>query len=239
MTTSTAHISERYRAHYEGYSPKPSEWTRAGALAKVANIQALCRGVAHDRLLEIGAGAGALLERMAELRFARELHALDVSQASIDAVHRQQIPGLAQAGVFDGASVPYPDRHFDLAVLSHVIEHVEHPRQLLYEAARVAQHVFVEVPLEDHWRLPRDFALDSTGHINFFHATSFRRLLQSCDLDVLDESITTPAREAYAYRRGTAGVARWWIKELALRGAPWLATRVWTYHGAWVCRPRR
>ena len=45
---------------------------------------------------------------------------------------------------------------------------VEHPRTILEEAARVASHVFVEVPLEDHSRMRRDFVFDHVGHINFY-----------------------------------------------------------------------
>ena len=55
--------------------------------------------------------------------------------------------------------------------------------------------------------------------------------------EVVAERVGTPAREAYAYQRGARGVATWWIKELALRLAPPLATSVWTYHGAALCRP--
>ena len=46
--------------------------------------------------------------------------------------------GLVESKLFDGARVPYPDNSFDLAYMSHVVEHLEHPRQLIYEAARVA-----------------------------------------------------------------------------------------------------
>lgn len=230
-------ISQRYRDHYAGYTPAPCQWYRAGALAKVDNLVALCSGVAHASLLEIGSGEGSVLARLAEIGFARELHAVDVSERSIAAVRGRGIAELASAEVFDGAALPQPDRSVDLVVLTHVVEHLEHPRSLLYEAARVGRHVFVEVPLEDHWRLPRDFALDGTGHINFYHARSIRRLVQSCGLEVLAERVATPAREGYVYQRGRAGNARFWVKELALRAVPWLATCLWTYHGALLCRP--
>jgi SAM-dependent methyltransferase len=230
-------ISERLRDHYAGYSPAPSEWARAGAVAKAANVVALCRDVPHRSVLEIGAGEGSVLQRLADLDFAAEFHAVDIAESAVAAVRRRSIPGLATAEVFDGATVPHEDARFDLVVFTHVLEHAEFPRRLLYEAARVGRHVFVEVPLEDHWRLPRDFVLDVTGHINFYRARSIRRLVQSCGLQVLAESVTTPAREAYAHRRGAAGVARWWVKELALRAVPWLATRLWTYHGAVLCAP--
>ena len=236
MGTTSVDVSARLREHYAGYGRSPSEWARVGALAKAENLLALARAVPHDSVLEIGCGEGSLLQRIAELGFARELAGIDIAAPSIEAVRGRRIPGLV-AEVFDGSTVPFPDRSFDLVVLSHVVEHLEHPRQLLCEAARVGRHVFVEVPLEDHWRLPRDFVFDATGHINFFHAKSIRRLVQSCGLTVLAERVATPAREAYAHRRGGAGIARFWVKQLLLRTAPFLATRLSTYHGALLCRP--
>lgn len=235
----SAGISERYREHYDGYCPAPSEWFRVGALAKAANLTALCAGVAHESLLEVGSGEGSLLARIAELGFARELHAADVSARSIAAVASRDIPGLVRASVYDGGVLPYEDQSVDLVVLSHVVEHLEHPRILLYEAARVGRHVFVEVPLEDHWRMPRDFALDATGHINFYDARSIRRLVQSAGLEVLGERVATPSREGLVFQHGAAGNARYWVKELARRAASPLATRIWTYHGALLCRPAR
>ena len=66
----------------------------------------------------------------------------------MEAIRAKNIPGLFDCKVFDGYTIPYDDNAFDLVVLSHVVEHVEHPRKLLYEAKRVARYVFIEVPLE-------------------------------------------------------------------------------------------
>jgi protein-L-isoaspartate O-methyltransferase len=53
----SAELRHRYRA--------PSEWRRLGAVDKAANVVALCEGRPHARVLEIGAGEGALLARLA------------------------------------------------------------------------------------------------------------------------------------------------------------------------------
>jgi hypothetical protein len=118
----------------------------------------------------------------------------------------------------------------------HVLEHAEHPRRLLAEAARVARAVFVEVPLEDTWRLPRDVRPDPVGHINFFHRRSLRRFVQTCGLEVLSERVDVPSREAMVFRSGWRGALAYGAKRLALRAAPALATRLSTYHGALLCR---
>jgi SAM-dependent methyltransferase len=212
-----------------------SEWRRLCAVDKAANVAALCGDVAHERVLEIGAGEGALLARLAETGFARELHALEVAAGARETILARGVDGLVDVRLFDGYAVPHAGRSFDLAILSHVLEHVEHPRALLREAARVATHVFVEVPLEDTWRLGRDFTLDATGHVNFYSPRSLRHLVQSCGLGVLRERISNPGAAVHAHRAGASGRLRWAVREACLRAAPALATRVFSYHGALLC----
>ncbi len=136
----------------------------------------------------------------------------------------------------DGYHGGYDDDTFDLAIMSHVIEHLEFPRQLLYEAARVARYVFVEVPLEDTVRLPRDFAFDAVGHINVYSPKTIRRLVQSCGLRVLREMTTNPPKEASEYREGCIGAAKYLVKGSLLRALPRVATGLLTYHQALICQ---
>jgi SAM-dependent methyltransferase len=226
-------LHEHWQRNYrDAYAGGASEWRRRGALAKADNVVALCRELPARRVLEIGAGEGALLRRLSELDFGEALHALEISQSGVDAISRAGIPRLVECRLFDGYAIPHGDDHFDVAILSHVLEHVE---QLLYEASRVAHFVFVEVPLEDTLRLPRDFRFDPVGHINAWSPTTLRRLVQSCGLRVLRQITANPARETYTYRRGLRGLFRHAVKALLLAAAPGVATRLFTYHGALVC----
>jgi len=230
-------VSDTLREHYDRYyDGGPDEWRRLGALGKAENVVALCTWVPHESMIEIGAGEGALLARLAELGFGKALHAAEISESGVRAIRARGIQRLVDCQRFDGETLPWPDTSFDLALLSHVLEHVEHPRRLLEEAARVARSVFVEVPLEDTWRLPRDFKPDSVGHINFFHRKSLRRFVQTCGLEVLAEQLAPQAREAMIFRSGRRGALAHAIKRLGLRVAPALATRLFTYHGALLCR---
>jgi SAM-dependent methyltransferase len=229
-------VSQPLRERYDAcYAEGASEWRRLGALAKAENLVALCAAHPHASLLEIGAGEGALLARLAELGFGERLAAAEISRSGVRAIRARALPGLAGVVRFDGDRLPWADASFDLAVLSHVLEHAEHPRRLLAEAARVARAVFVEVPLEDTWRLPRDWRPDAAGHINFFSAKSLRRLVQSCGLEVLAERVAVPSREAMVLRRGARGALAHGLKAAALSLAPALALRLATYHGALLC----
>lgn len=77
------------------------------------------------------------------------------------------------ADTYDGYNILlFGDNFFDLAILSHVLEHVEFPRVLIRTAQRVAKYVFWEIPLEDNFRLPDRLqnagSFQDAGHINFF-----------------------------------------------------------------------
>ncbi len=230
-------ITEQLRANYDSYYDDPSlaAWRRIGALDKANNVVRLCAGLPQRRVIEIGAGDGAILQRLSELRFGEGLYALDISASAIEALKRKTIPRLMEYQQFDGYHIPYGDNTFDLAILSHVVEHVEHERQFLYEAARVARYVFVEVPLEDTSRRARDFVFERVGHINFYSPRTIRWLLQTCNLRIIAEVVTNPSRASYSFQGGGTGVLQYIVKEVLLRLAPRLATRHFCYHGALVC----
>jgi len=214
-----------------------SEWCRLNALDKAANAVRLCRALPHASILDVGAGEGSILSRLGELGFGERYTAIEVSQSGVDAIRGRELPALVECRAFDGEQIPYADAQFDLAILSHVVEHVENPRKLIHEAARVARHVFVEVPLEYNLRLARDFVADDLGHINAYTATSIRRLLQSCGLEVLDQIVANRSQATYAFHGDRLSAVKYWTKELALRATPRLAQAVWTYHCALICRP--
>ena len=48
----------------------------------------------------------------------------------------------------DGQFLPFSDKAFDYVICSHVLEHVEDPRQLIAELMRVANRGYIETPSE-------------------------------------------------------------------------------------------
>jgi ubiquinone/menaquinone biosynthesis C-methylase UbiE len=238
MTASTT--SPALRTYYDGYfaDPREEEWYNVCALAKADNAMQMCAELPHATLLDIGAGNGSVLQNIAQRGFAREYYALEISAGGLKSIQAKNIPGLVECRAFDGYHIPYPDNRFDVAVLSHVVEHVEHPRMLLTEAARVARHVYVEVPLEltlFNRGLRRDWVLDSTGHINYYNRHLIRLLVQTCGLRVLREGVHNAAARAYAFQGGKKALIRHALKSSLLRVAPSLATFIWSYHYGLVC----
>jgi ubiquinone/menaquinone biosynthesis C-methylase UbiE len=229
-------LQHNYDAYYED---DISEWRTLGAIDKADNIRMLCNAYPHSTVLEIGAGEGSVLQRLADSGFGQRHYALEISASGVERIRGRGIASLVECRQFDGYTAPYADAAFDLAILSHVVEHVEHPRLLINEAARVADYVFIEVPLEHNRRLPPDFVWDSVGHINFYTAQTIRLLVQSCGHEVLEQRETHPARAQYRYRLGAKGAAVHLLKDLTLRTMPSVAQALWTYHSSLLVRSRR
>ena len=112
-------------------------------------------------------------------------------------IKKKKIDRLKEAESFDGKKSKYIDNEFDLVILSHVVEHVEYPREVISEAKRLGKMLYLEVPCEDNIRLSYNYKPDKTGHINFYSPKTFRRLLQTCDLHIENESLH---REFYTHQ---------------------------------------
>src|SRR5207249_11659835 len=198
--TVTKTLAENYAAYYE-QDESLSEWRRLGALDKGANIVCLCSTIEHDEILEVGCGEGAILQRLSELQFGTKYTGLEISPSAVQRVLEKSLPNV-EIHLFGGYELLFPDKRFDLAILSHVLEHVEYPRKLISEAARVARNVFIEVPLEDNLKLSQEFVFDRVGHINYYSVRTIRRLVQSCGMRMLGAHLSHSSRQSYASRKG-------------------------------------
>lgn len=168
------------RAYDDWYHDGLTPWRELGATGKTRNILALCGGRSFARILEWGAGEGSILQRLAEAGIGSELHALEVSPSGVDAIRKRRIPGLASVELFDGYRTSFADGHFDLCVLSHVLEHVEHVRPALREIRRISKQQVIEVPCD--YCIGVDTQAEhylSYGHINVFTPSTLRFLLKS------------------------------------------------------------
>jgi SAM-dependent methyltransferase len=84
-----------------------------------------------NRFLDIGSGAGTLLE--AARRAGWEAEGVEVSRTAVE--HVRNLGFTVHWGELEGAK--YPTGHFDVVTASEVIEHVADPQLLLDEIARV------------------------------------------------------------------------------------------------------
>jgi ubiquinone/menaquinone biosynthesis C-methylase UbiE len=236
-------VADRYRRLYaDAYTDAATEsarWRDLGAIDKARNIVRVWETAglpAKPQVVEIGCGNGAIAQRLAEIDFYGGYRGYELSASGIEVAQERHVEG-AHFELIDGNTMPLEPDEADVVVMSHVVEHLEHPRMLLYEAHRVAEWLVVEVPLEQHLRQPRDFAFDSLGHINAYTAQSIRRLIQSCGFTV-EKQLTTNVSQAVHTFYGASLKSRlaWQVKERALQAVPRLARGVFTYHETVLAR---
>jgi len=190
-------LSEEVKSAYNTfYTQNDVTWRMLGAKAKASNIVSVCKSIKPLKVLEVGAGDGSILHFLEEWNFAKELYALEIADTGVQLIRDRGLKTLVEANSFDGYKIPYEDDSFDLVILAHVLEHVEHERLLIRELKRVAKNIVIEVPLDYRFGVDKRMKhfLDY-GHINMYTPTSVRFLLQSEGLEIVaDElSMTPPA----------------------------------------------
>lgn len=236
----TLDSSETVNTKYEDYYEDGSvfEYRNLSSVKKAENIIKACKNIPHDKILEVGCGDGAVLNRLSDLGFGKELYALEISPSAIKALENRGIKSLKEAKLYDGYNISYDSKTFDLVILTHVIEHVEHPRKLLYEASRVGKHLFVEVPLEDNTRYKEKKLFDEVGHINIYSSRTIRALLLTSDLDIVHSEICNISKDAYEFYDGKKGTLFYYATQIPFIISPAIATKLFTYHYFSLCKQR-
>ncbi|MEA2444468.1 MAG: hypothetical protein QOJ12_1760 [Thermoleophilales bacterium] len=217
-------------------------WRQLSARGKADHAIQLCEraGLRPGRIAEIGCGDGALLAELGARGLAGELHGFEVSEEAARIARGRGTPGLAGVTVYDGTRLPVDDDSFDVAILSHVLEHVPEPSVVLREAARVARAVVVEVPLEANLSASRSAKREGAaeiGHLQALDRDAVRALVAAAGLTVRAELLDPLPLEVHTFFAPVgAARARATAKAAVRRGlfalSPRLAERAFTLHYA-------
>lgn len=100
-------VGEEIKRIYDYSGNDDPEWRQLGAIGKARNIVELCSRYPHRSILEIGAGDGAILNRLSELEFADALYALEISENAVSRIGEQKIGPLRECRLYDGYHIPY------------------------------------------------------------------------------------------------------------------------------------
>jgi len=237
----------------EGYSladraeaDRMGRWRALGARSKADHAVKLCAraGLRPGTLVEIGCGDGALLAELGERGLAPVLDGFELSPPAAELARARSIAGARRIEAFDGEHVPAEDGAYDLAVLSHVLEHVPVPGPLLREAARVAPAVLVEVPLEANRSAARPAKREEAariGHVQFLDRAAVHALVRDAGLTVaaeLSDPLPYAHHAFFAASRAARGRAalKAGVRRAAWRASPRRAERLFTVHYACLAR---
>ncbi len=159
------------------------------------------------RVLDLGCGRGDSVDLFRARDPAVQWVGLDVP-GSREAAERTRTD--ARFETFDGVSIPFEERAFDLVYCKQVLEHVRHPRPLLADVHRVLA--------------PGGYLAGSTSQLEPFHSLSmwnftpigFSLLMQEAGLTLIEirpgiDGITLIARRLVGRGRVFDRLwARWW-----------------------------
>jgi len=146
-----------------------------------------------SRVLDIGAGTGALAVKLRDERDATVVCVEPDMDRAILARDRGLVVHATDLDTFAGST---PEL-FDVAILADVIEHLSYPASVLATARRLLKpsgRLLVSVPNAAHWTirwslLRGRFDYQPTGlmdatHLRWFTLASLRRLLEGCGFAV-------------------------------------------------------
>lgn len=158
------------------------------------------------RVLDLGCGAGDSVDLF-------RAACPDVSWVGADIERSPEVDHRlrhdADFVTFDGRRLPFDDARFELVFCKQVLEHVEHPHELLREAARVLE--------------PGGHLAGSTSQLEAFHSLSlfnptpygFTRAAEDAGLEVVELRPVIDGFTLVAWRALglPAFFHRWWARE--------------------------
>ncbi|MCP4581002.1 MAG: class I SAM-dependent methyltransferase [candidate division Zixibacteria bacterium] len=149
-------------------------------------------------ILEIGSGDGVMLDMISKRQPDIELYSVEPSK-----YHCRNLRKIPNVNVFEGYIEQAEfKRKFDLVVMSHVLEHIKIPHDIMkfiYDnLLETSGYLYIDIPNQD-FELSSELIASAApaGHLFFFNGGSFGKLLENVGFSKTDiigskYSITTP-----------------------------------------------
>lgn len=231
-------LSPKLKQLYDGYYNNDHKETLQlkrdlTALQSVKNLKKILPNLKFKNLLDIGAGDGNTLVVLAKEVIADELSAIEISKSGIEEIQKKNIKNLVKVEMFDGYDIKEPSQQYELGLVLHVLEHVEHERLFINEVTRVCKISYIEVPLENTFFIGSAVKLSPLyGHINFYNPHTLKAMMTNLNLEIIRFSVFSHSIEYEMLISGKLkGWLRFMVKKIALKLFPKYATFFFTYTG--------
>jgi 2-polyprenyl-3-methyl-5-hydroxy-6-metoxy-1,4-benzoquinol methylase len=153
------------------------------------------------KVLDIGCGRGLLLNKLRQRGWTPL--GMELSDNAADyARNRLGLPVLTQPL----EEIHFPENEFDLVILWHVLEHVQSPRDMVREVARILKPggtLLVAVPnfgsWEAVWSRSHWFHLDVPRHLTHFTPASLGAMLEDAGLPITDVNFFSTEYDFFSF----------------------------------------
>lgn len=208
-------------------------WREVCAADKVKNqisIYQLIPTFSDLSILEIGCGEGSISLELSRRNVFRTYTGVEISQSGISAALEKNVKD-AEFIYLDAAAIEKFEFQSKVTLLCHVIEHLDNPRILIMKAKEWSDYLLVEVPLEDNRGMGENYDWNPVGHINKFKTATIRHLIQTCGWSIVKTKIYNPSRAVRTFHSDSfKSNSVWFVKEIALKINPRIASKFFTYH---------
>ena len=156
------------------------------------------RGLTIRRILDVGAGTGSNLSALKHLH--PQAHTAAITCSYLEAAQLGKLADQTFVADLnqlidssDWQTIGLGDAHFDLILVSHVLEHLQEPAQVLVSISSLLSSdglVLIALPNICHWRTRLQIARGSfeyqdsvildRSHLRFYSYWSARELVESC-----------------------------------------------------------
>jgi len=208
MTSGSRHLGRNfYHELYTKDLEAEVQWLRMGAADKCDSVGFLLSkaNLKPDSIIELGCGTGELIKECQRRGYANKYAAVDYSEPAV-----QLLRSTSQGIEVHAADITAPSfsisGHWDVVLMSHVIEHLDDPTPMLRALKRFDYSYFIaEIPLEN---LPlaklksyvKNRMKNPAGHVQFFNDTSFKKLLSSVGFEIIHSRRYRPTQSAQKLR---------------------------------------
>lgn len=157
-------------------------------------------------ILDIGCGTGHVIRKL--MPKTKNIIGVDYDSSSIEKAQKTFIGTDIKLFCDDIFSYfnDYPNKKFDVIIMSHLLEHIDYPKEFLQQIANKAKYFYVEVPDFEttHLNLYRkaidtDLVYTDADHIFEFDRKELEELINNSKLKILDKN--------YSF-----GVMRYWLQ---------------------------
>jgi len=206
-------VSVNYEQYYAKIYGNFIRWRNLSSIRKAKSVMNLTKkvNIKVDSILDIGAGLGNVTEELMKQKYAKRYVLAETSSTAIDY--------LSNRFKTDNCTVKKLDKDFweskeryTIAILSHVLEHLERPEELLAKALQVSDYVCIEVPLENclvanfFAELRKIFkgkkrTENPVGHVHFFNKKMALDLVNSVGGKVIETEIYFPEYNLHVFGR--------------------------------------